>query len=195
MFSYLIGEVKHTNKDYIVLENNNIGYKILMSTKSIEKLNINDSEKIYTEFTVREDGIYLYGFITNEEHEMFLMLTSVSSVGPKAALSILSTLSVNQLKKSIMTNDVAAVTQAPGIGKKTASRLILELSDKIDLDDLIDSKGEVKSVKQLSENAKFAVDALVNLGIQRNKAQVTVEELNSDELELQDLIKLALKKL
>lgn len=194
MFSYIIGEVKYAKEDVVVLENNNIGYKILMSRKSIEKLNINDTDKIYTEFIVRDDGIYLYGFISKDEHLLFQSLTSVSSVGPKAALSILSTLEPLEIKKAIVSNDINSLSKSPGVGRKTASRIILELSDKIDMDDLIDLADSPSSIKTDSTKLKFAVEALMNLGYNKSTAENALKNIDMDNLELSDIIKIALKK-
>ena len=194
MFSYIIGEVKYAKEDVVVLENNNIGYKILMSRKSIEKLNINDTDKIYTEFILRDDGIYLYGFISKDEHLLFQSLTSVSSVGPKAALSILSTLEPLEIKKAIVSNDINSLSKSPGVGRKTASRIILELSDKIDMDDLIDLADSPSSIKTDSTKLKFAVEALMNLGYNKSTAENALKNIDMDNLELSDIIKIALKK-
>ena len=194
MFSYIIGEVKYAKEDVVVLENNNIGYKILMSRKSIEKLNINDTDKIYTEFIVRDDGIYLYGFISKDEHLLFQSLTSVSSVGPKAALSILSTLEPLEIKKAIVSNDINSLSKSPGVGRKTASRIILELSDKIDMDDLIDLADSPSSIKTDSTKLKFDVEALMNLGYNKSTAENALKNIDMDNLELSDIIKIALKK-
>ncbi|NLW52459.1 MAG: Holliday junction branch migration protein RuvA [Tissierellia bacterium] len=195
MFSYIIGEVKHAKEDVVILENNNIGYKILMSRKSIEKLNINDTEKIYTEFVVREDGIYLYGFISKDELKLFLSLTSVSSVGPKVALSILSALEPLELKKALVSNDINTITKAPGVGRKTASRIILELSDKIDMDDLMDLADNVSDTKTDSNKYRFALEALINLGYNKAMAEKVLKDIDIDNLELSDIIKTALKKI
>ena len=123
-----------------------------MSLMDIKELNINETYKIYTEYIVREDSVNLYGFVSLEEQELFLNLTSVSSVGPKAALSILSTLYVIEVKKAIVTNDTKLLSQAPGVGSKTASRIILELSDKIELDDLDEIEVTPKNQNNMSDN-------------------------------------------
>lgn len=128
MFSYLIGEVKILKEDFIVLETNNIGYKIFMPKRNISTLIKNNTYKIHTEFIVREDAVLLYGFENFDDLEMFLNLKQVSGIGPKAALSILSTLSVYEIELAILGSDINTISKAPGIGKKSASRIILELS-------------------------------------------------------------------
>lgn len=195
MYSYIIGEVKFIDEETVILESNNIGYKLQMPLSDTSELAINDTRKIYTEFTVRDDGVYLYGFISQDSHKLFLSLTSVSSVGPKAALSILSTLTSYEVKKAITTSDIKLLTNAPGIGKKTASRIILELSDKIVLD--VEEKEVSKTIKKTSqnENYDFALDALVNLGYQRNAAIKALDSLDTNNMSLSQIVKEALKKI
>lgn len=197
MISYIKGEITNLGHDYIVVENNNIGYKVYMAKRDIESININESHKIYTEFIVKEDGIYLYGFMDNKDLDMFLLLTSVSSVGPKAGLSILSTLDNSQIKKAIATNDIKIITSAPGIGKKTASRIILDLSDKVDIESLIledDSKTQVNASKK-SKNFDFALEALIQLGYSRQQASKALDAIDVENKELSEVIKVALKNI
>lgn len=195
MFSYIIGEIKYIEGEVVIIENSNIGYKVQMPLSEASELLINETQKIYTEFTVREDGVYLYGFISQDSHKLFLSLTSVSSVGPKAALSILSTLSSYEVKKSIVTSDINALTKAPGIGRKTASRIILELSDKIVLDEKQDSVETIKKVINKNENYDFALEALVNLGYQKSAAVKALETIDTQSLNLSEIVKLALKQI
>lgn len=194
MFSYIIGEVKFIEGEIVVVENSNIGYKIQMPLSEASELLINETQKIYTEFTVREDGVYLYGFISQESHKLFLSLTSVSSVGPKAALSILSTLTYHEVKKSIVTNDINMLTNAPGIGRKTASRIILELSDKIVLEEKDINVDTVIKVDNKNENYDFALEALINLGYQKNLAIKALDTIDIKGLDLSEIVKLALKQ-
>lgn len=194
MFSYIIGEVKFIEGEIVVVENSNIGYKIQMPLSEASELLINETQKIYTEFTVREDGVYLYGFISQESHKLFLSLTSVSSVGPKAALSILSTLTYHEVKKSIVTNDINMLTNAPGIGRKTASRIILELSDKIVLEEKDINVDTVIKVDNKNEKYDFALEALINLGYQKNLAIKALDTIDIKGLDLSEIVKLALKQ-
>lgn len=196
MFSYIIGDVKFLGQDYIVLENNNIGYKILMPTKSISSLTINENHKIYTEFVVREDGVYLYGFLSIDQLEMFLHLNSVSSIGPKASLSILSSLEVYEIKLAILGNDIKKLTQAQGIGAKSASRIILELSDKINPDSIIKEDLDILSNEDLgSKDYDFAIEALLNLGYSKADATRALKGVDLKGLALSDIVKMALKRI
>lgn len=194
MFSYIIGEVKFIREDYIVLENNNIGYKIFMPTRSISKFILNETRKVFTEFVVREDSVTLYGFDELEDLEMFLSLNNVSGVGPKAANSILSTLSVFELKLAIVNNDYKIITKAPGIGKKSASRIILELTDSIDVESLA-GKEEHTQIVEEDENYKVAVEALINLGYNNIDAKRALKDIDTTDMKLSDIIKSALKRM
>lgn len=194
MFSYIIGEVKAIKEDYIVLENNNIGYKIFMPTNSISTFIKNETHKIYTEFVVREDAVMLYGFVDIDDIEMFLHLNQVSGIGPKAALSILSTMSVYEIKMAIISNDVNALCKAPGIGKKSASRVILELTDKVEIDELVDGSKVNRQVIAHDENYEIAIDALINLGYSRQDAIEALKDVDTS-LGLSDVIKQALKRM
>src|SRR5699024_4271335 len=119
-------------EDYFILDNNGLGYKILSTSTSMIKLEINKNYMIHTYMAVREDDISLYGFFDEAEMEFFELLITVTSIGPKNALAILSSLDVNSIIKAINSNDINALTKAKGVGKKTASRIILELSDKVE---------------------------------------------------------------
>ena len=194
MFSYIIGEVKFIREDYIVLENNNIGYKIFMPARSISKFVLNETRKVFTEFVVREDSVTLYGFDEIEDLEMFLSLNNVSGIGPKAANSILSTLSVFELKLAIVNNDYKTITKAPGIGKKSASRIILDLTDSIDVESLA-GKEEHTQIVEEDENYKVAVEALINLGYNNIDAKKALKDIDTTDMKLSDIIKSALKRI
>lgn len=191
MFAYIIGDVKAKKEDYIVVDNGGIGYKIFTSYNTIKNLNTYDNVMIYTEFVVRDDGVYIYGFDTERELDMFKKLTTVSSIGPKVGLSILSTLTVDEIKYAIFKNEIDILTKAPGIGKKTASRIILELKDKIDEDFVVDNKEEIAENK----DTEFAVDALVNLGYMKNDVVNFIKKLDDPDMPIEEIIKQAMKTL
>ena len=125
MYSYIKGTVEEINLDYVVIDNNNIGYKINVSSNTIKDLHLGSMAKIYTKLIVREDDMSLCGFATKEEMKMFELLTSVSKIGPKVGLSILSFASPGQLGAYILSEDVSKLSKAPGVGKKTAERIVL----------------------------------------------------------------------
>jgi len=191
LFAYIIGDVKAKKEEYIVLDNGGIGYKIFTSYNTIKNLNTYDNVMIYTEFVVRDDGVYIYGFDTERELDMFKKLTTVSSIGPKVGLSILSTLTVDEIKYAIFKNEIDILTKAPGIGKKTASRIILELKDKIDEDFVVDNKEEIAENK----DTEFAVDALVNLGYMKNDVVNFIKKLDDPDMPIEEIIKQAMKTL
>ena len=132
MYSYIKGTIEELYLDHIVIDNNNIGYRINVSSNTLKDLQLGNMAKIYTKLIVREDDMSLCGFSTKEELEMFELLTSVSKIGPKVGLGILSFASPRQLGAYIVSEDIAKMSKAPGVGKKTAERIILELKDKID---------------------------------------------------------------
>ena len=139
MFEFLIGDIVSIYDDYIVLQNNGIGYKVFTSSNSIMNIEINKKDQmIFTQLHVRDDGLFLFGFTTEEEMEMFRLLLLVSKIGPKVGIGILSSLTPVQIKIAILHKDIELLCKAPGVGKKTAERIILELKDRIDTNILID---------------------------------------------------------
>ncbi len=196
MYEYIKGYFKGINKDYIIIENNNIGYKVFTSGNSMANMPKVDEEVfIYLEQIVREDFLGLYGFTTKEELEMFKMLLSINGVGAKAALSMLSISSVNNLKYAIMIGDEKHITRAPGIGKKTAQRIILELKDKFKADDLVNGDLDdigVTAVSVNNNNVIEALGALLALGYTEKEAENALKNIDKT-LSLESIIKEALK--
>lgn len=195
MFEYIIGNVVAIDDDYIVLQNNGIGYKIFTSTNSMMDLELGMKDAlIYTYFNVREDGIYLYGFVTKEEINIYKMLLMVSKIGPKTAIGILSGLTPNDIKVAILRNDLPLLCKAPGVGKKTAERIVLELKDRIDMDD-VDFVEEKKSRSSKSDDYEKAVDGLMSLGYRRFEIEKVLKRLDLSNMKLEELIREGLKKL
>lgn len=197
MFEYIRGKFISISKDYIVLENNNIGYKIYTSGNTISQMPpVEEMVLLYTEQIVREDFIGLYGFYTKEELEMFKLLITINGVGAKAALSLLSISNVNNLKYGILTGEEKLLTKAPGIGKKIAQRIILELKDKLTCEDLLNEEkiinGNIVTIDKSRIND--ALEALMSLGFnekESNKALDNIDMSNS----LEEIIKESLKYL
>lgn len=194
MISYIIGQIRAINEDNFVIENNNMGYIIFSSLTTLANIEINNEYKIYTSMQVREDDISLFGFISKDELEMFLHLTSVSTIGPKTALGILSSLSVNEIKNAILNNDINKLTVAKGIGKKSASRIILELVDKVKKMNYVPVE-KTEDVSVVNEDFDVAKEALLNLGYQKNDIDRVLIELKDTDLSLEGLIKESLKRL
>lgn len=199
MYEYIKGEYIGINKDYIIVENNKIGYKIFTSGATMAEMpSVGEEILIYLEQIVREDFIGLYGFSTREELEMFKLLLSINGVGSKAALSLLSISKVNNLKYAIITEDEKLICRAPGIGKKTAGRIILELKDKLKKEDMIVEKGIMDSLDEGEErddyanNITEALGALLALGYTEKEAELAIKKANKED-SLENIIKNCLK--
>lgn len=195
MISYIIGDVKAINEDGFVIENNNIGYFINSTLTSLANIQINNEYKIYTSMQVREDDISIYGFVSKEELEMFLLLISVSSIGPKIALGMLSSIDADDIKIAIVNNDIDSLTKAKGIGKKTASRIILELVDKVKKMAIPEKSKLEDTIPVKNDNVGVAREALKNLGYVENDISRVLNELKDLDLSLEELIKESLKRL
>lgn len=195
MIAYIIGYVRSISEEDFVLENNQMGYLIKSSLSTLALLELNNEYKIYTSLQVREDDMSLYGFYSKEELEMFLLLTSVSSIGPKNAIGILSSMGVNDIKLAIVNSDIDKLTIAKGIGKKTASRIILELLDKVKKMPIDDNTSPSKVITYTNEDFDVAKEALVNLGYAQNDINNVLLELKDMDLSLEELVKESLKRL
>lgn len=195
MYQYIKGYIEDICRDYIVLENNGIGYKIYIPNNMINKLNkSNDIIKIYTYLQIKEDAHILYGFLNKDELDMFELLISVSGIGPKAALSILSTMQPSKIILSIIGNDIKTFTSVPGIGSKTASRLILELKDKMKAYEISDDKN-INLENNCDNDIKEIINALLALGYNRNEINGIMYKINMDNKDIETIIKEALKLL
>ena len=170
MFYYLKGTVVHTFENFAVLDIGGIGFKIYSSLSSLSKITQNNNYIFYTYTNIREDAFDIYGFITQEELNFFEMLLSVSGVGPKAALAVLSALSPSGVAKAVLTNDSKAISAAQGVGIKTAQRIILELQSKISGEDLLQNVSENDNFLNMSAN-NDAVAALMALGYNATEAK------------------------
>lgn len=193
MISYIKGVVDSVESDRVVIENNQIGYNILMPVTTLEKLGIGEEVKIYTYFNVREDAMQLFGFFSKEELELFKKIISVSGVGPKGGLAIVSALSGEQLQMAIISGDAKAISKAQGIGAKTAQRIIIELKDKIDLEDMIHTPGNDDISNSVQSDA---VDALVALGYSKGDAFSAVKKIEiTENMDVEEVLKKALKNI
>ena len=191
MYYYIKGTLVQKSDNYIVVDANGVGYMIYTSLNSMQNTGeIGKKITIYTYLHVREDVMDLFGFTTIEEKNMFMQLISVSGVGPKAALSILSVTTPAKFAVAVITNDVKTITKASGVGPKMAQRVILELKDKMKTDELeIDLEDESDNI--LSDNRSEAISALVVLGYSSNDAQKAVKGIDGT-LSVEEIIKKAL---
>ena len=189
MYYYIKGTLVQKSDNYIVVDANGVGYMIYTSLNSMQNTGeIGKKITIYTYLHVREDVMDLFGFTTIEEKNMFMQLISVSGVGPKAALSILSVTTPAKFAVAVITNDVKTITKASGVGPKMAQRVILELKDKMKTDEL-DLEDESDDI--LSDNRSEAISALVVLGYSSNDAQKAVKGIDGT-LSVEEIIKKAL---
>ncbi|UZQ49377.1 Holliday junction branch migration protein RuvA [Clostridium kluyveri] len=192
MYEYIKGIYKGVNKDYIVVENNGIGYKINTSGSTIAKTpKIDENITLYLQQIVREDFIGLYGFLTKEEINMFNLLLTINGIGAKAALSLLSISSVNNLKYAIISGDEKNLVRAPGVGKKTAQRIILELKDKIKPEEIINQEKDHRQVSKEEETIEV-LEALISLGYSEKEAGRAVASIDNND-SIESMIKNALK--
>jgi Holliday junction DNA helicase RuvA len=199
MLDYIKGYVEHIDEDYIVVECNDIGYKIITSLTTIADLQ-HHGEKVcvFTEMVVREDSITLCGFSSKNELKMFKLLTSVSGVGTKVGMAILSSIAYTSLYTILISGDVDALTKANGVGKKTAQRIILELKDKVKkVMHISIDHGEViqETLDMTHTNFEDAKAALLSLGYSHNEINEGVSGIETSNLSTEDIIKLALKNL
>lgn len=196
MISYIKGNLEAKNLDNVVIDVGGIGYKIFMSINSIERIGeIGTMVKVHTYMRVREDDISLYGFCTNEELRMFEQLIGVSGVGAKSALTILSNISPSSFALAIISGDVNTLKSLPGIGAKSAQRMILELKDKMKTQDAIQT--EIMPTKTIVTNDKVrdAVEALQVLGYARKDIDLAISNIDTKDLSVEEIIKQGLKYL
>jgi Holliday junction DNA helicase RuvA len=199
MYAYIKGSLEMVGMDYIVVEAGGIGYKIFTSLSTLQAIGQTGKEvKVFTYQYVREDMISLYGFMTQEELGMFQLLLTVSGVGPKAALSLLSTVSPSKFGLAVITDDTKTLTRAQGVGAKMAQRIILELKDKIKKEQLAVSQNpdfDAAAVSGSSSRLSEAISALMVLGYTQGEASNAVSGVYSDEMDLETIIKNSLKSL
>ncbi|SFD11727.1 Holliday junction branch migration protein RuvA [Clostridium uliginosum] len=196
MYEYIKGKYIGINKDYLVVENNGIGYKIFTSGATMSSMPTLGKEiMLYLEQIVREDFIGLYGFESLGELEMFKLLLTINGVGAKAALSLLSISRVNNLKYAILTGDEKHLCRGVGIGKKTAARIILELKDKLKSDELLDGVDEFNGSEDGNSVAlSEALSALLALGYTEKESEKVLKTVDRNE-SVENIIKSSLKTL
>lgn len=195
MFSYFIGTVVKKTSSAIIMEVGGIGYEIAVSATALARLRLNAVEKLYVHLNVREDGVYLFGFYSEEEKSMFLKLTSISGIGPKAAMSVLSGMELGALAASIVTGDFKTLSKLKGIGKKTAERIILELKEKVSADDVAAGFDTVLLPISESKDVMDAVQGLRAIGFSEDAAIRAVKEVEKEASSFDELINLALKRM
>ncbi len=200
MIAYVKGIVEDISEDNVVLDVHDIGYNVKISADTACRLpGIGELAKLYTYTLVKEDAFQLYGFLTRDELELFKLCITVSGIGPKGAQAILSVMDTDSLRFAIMSGDVKAISKAPGIGKRTAERLILELKGKVTMEDTSIGKEIISqggSVTADTDPKKEAVEALVSLGYGQSESLKAVNSIeNIEEMDSGAILKAALKKM
>ena len=195
MYAYIKGTVEIKASDHVVVEANGVGYRIFKSGNTIQRLgDLNSNVKVFTHYHVREENISLYGFYNLEELRMFELLISVSGVGAKSAIAILSNITPSAFALAVISNDIKALTKLPGIGAKSAQRIILELKDKLKTEETIAAEGdfEIQTVLAKDDNMHEAISALQVLGYPVKEATKAVSSIDCTGLSVEDIIKKAL---
>ena len=200
MYAYIKGELAEINTDHIVVEAGGIGYQVFISLQTFDYLpSVGEDLKIYTYLYLREDAMILYGFLTKDDLELFKLLISVSGIGPKGGLAILSTHEADDLRFAILSGDAKAISKAPGVGGKTAQRVILELKDKLSLEDAFEAKTEhvQKNAAAAGGSVKNdAVMALTALGYSSTESLKAVSAVEiTEDMDVEEVLKAALKHL
>ncbi len=207
MISYLKGELAEVKENYVVIEVGNIGYEVYLPSSSIMELPSRGSNiKIYTYLHVREDALSLFGFLTKDDLEMFKLLITVNGIGPKGALGILSAISADDIRFAVLAEDAKLIAKAPGIGTKTAGKLILELKDKFKLETAFEqrfinqeeknSASGIHGIQAFQRKREEAVQALTVLGYSASESLKIVNQVEiTEDMTSEEILKNCLKKM
>ena len=204
MIAYVKGELVQKQIGYVVIDVGGLGYKIFMSEPSIEEIgNIGDEVKVHTYYRVSEDDISLFGFNTQEELRMFELLISVSGIGAKTAIAMLACIEPSQFAIAVISDDIDTLKKIPGVGPKSAQRIVLELKDKMKKEQQIseltnatlEQKSKIKKVIVADTKVQEAIDALQVLGYTKKDVEKALEQIDTTELKVEDIIKRALREL
>ena len=197
MYAYLNGLVAEKGQNSLVIDVNGVGYLLSVSMNTLQETPpTGEQMKVYTYFSVREDAMELFGFASQEEKSMFVRLLAVSGIGPKMALAILGSMPLRDLTLAIITGDITALSRAPGVGKKTAQRLVLELKEKVDQSDLDYAPAPGAPVTPLQEDAaQEALAALQALGYTASEAARAISQVRGQSDSANELVRLALRNM
>lgn len=191
MLAYIKGTLEMKFEGYVVIDVGGLGYKVFMSENAIEELgNVGDVVKVHTHYHVREDDISIYGFKTNEELKMFELLLGVSGIGAKSAINMLSNITPSSFALAVITNDTSKLVKIPGIGAKSAARIVLELKDKLKTVEATKKENsEIKVAIEEDDKIAEAISALQVLGYNRKEIEKALEKIDKDNLSLEDIIR------
>lgn len=196
MIGFVEGIIEYIDVDKVVVNNNGVGYNVFMPASQIDTLNVDETVRVFTYLNVREDAMQLFGFLTRDDLEVFKLLITVNGIGPKGGLAVLSTITTDDLRVAVISEDAKAISKAPGIGAKTAQKVIIELKDKLNLEDVLEPKLDANFQVNDNNSISEAVMALVALGYSQADAYRAVKSIdNIEELDVENVIKMALKKI
>ena len=196
MIGFVEGIIEYIDVDKVVVNNNGVGYNVFMPASQIDTLNVDETVRVFTYLNVREDAMQLFGFLTRDDLEVFKLLITVNGIGPKGGLAVLSTSTTDDLRVAVISEDAKAISKAPGIGAKTAQKVIIELKDKLNLEDVLEPKLDANFQVNDNNSMSEAVMALVALGYSQADAYRAVKSIdNIEELDVENVIKMALKKI
>ena len=199
MISYIKGILEDMSPGMVVVDNHGIGYQMMVPMRGESFPKIGQEIKIYTHMHVREDDVSLFGFLSKEEKEAFELLIGVNGIGPKVGLSVLSTLSVYELKMAVISEDVKTISKTPGLGPKGAKKLILELKDKLSFEELEEDGMGVEILDtsvDSSDSVMITIEGLVSLGYSKSEAAIAVNKVeDAKDLTPEELLKKALKNI
>ena len=199
MISYIKGILEDMSPGMVVVDNHGIGYQMMVPMRGESFPKIGQEIKIYTHMHVREDDVSLFGFLSKEEKEAFELLIGVNGIGPKVGLSVLSTLSVYELKMAVISEDVKTISKTPGLGPKGAKKLILELKDKLSFEELEEDGvgAEIFDTSaDSSDSVMITIEGLVSLGYSKSEAAIAVNKVeDAKDLTPEELLKKALKNI
>lgn len=194
MISFLVGNIEEKKENYVVIDVNGVGFEVFVSNNTLVSLPMpGENAKIYTYMAVREDGIFLFGFSSLEERDVFNKLITVSGVGPKLAITILSGLSLSDLIVAIINEDSKLLSKIKGLGKKTAERLCLELKDKLNVLGIDDSSSNSFDVNYDEDAVQLATDTLISLGINKNEAYMLARSNAANNATAEEIISKSLR--
>ncbi|MEE1494911.1 MAG: Holliday junction branch migration protein RuvA [Anaerostipes hadrus] len=199
MISYIKGILEDMSPGMVVVDNHGIGYQMMVPMRGESFPKIGQEIKIYTHMHVREDDVSLFGFLSKEEKEAFELLIGVNGIGPKVGLSVLSTLSVYELKMAVISEDVKTISKTPGLGPKGAKKLILELKDKLSFEELEEDGVGAEifdTAADSSDSVMITIEGLVSLGYSKSEAAIAVNKVeDAKDLTPEELLKKALKNI
>jgi Holliday junction DNA helicase RuvA len=194
LIAFVRGEIAQVEADALVVDVNGLGYRVFATPNTIARARqLKGAVKLFTSYQVREDSAQLFGFLTEEERAMFGKLLGVSGIGARSAMAVLSQLTIHELSAAVVTNDIAAIARAPGVGKKTAQRIALELRDKIDNAELTGFSGDAGAPPVAGNAASDAIAALMALGYNSAEATRAVSAAAKEAQGTEDIIRMALK--